>query len=119
MQWLNALITGAFQAGGQLGGKAIEGSFAKQQADIAAQGANSQAYIYGAAQGNVAQWGSVGGGYGASQVLAAQLGQKYQSQAAIAKAKTEAEAKKMQTILIVVLAASALLIGAFVLLNRK
>lgn len=113
------IINGLIQAGGQVAGSAVEGSFKTKQAEIAAQGGNTAAYIYGAAQGNVAQWGSVGGGYGVSQVLAAQLGQRYQAEAAIAKAKADADSQKMQTLIIVGVLAAAAIVGVLIYFNRK
>lgn len=113
------LINTAVQVGGEIGGKAVEGSFAKQQAEIIAQGQSSQGLMQQVASLGNAGWDAVANGYMPAQIYATQLGQREITRASIEKQKIEAEANQKQTMLIVALAAAALVIGAIVLLNKQ
>lgn len=119
MGWLDAVITGAFQATGQLGGKAIEGGFKSQQARIGADAGTSQTFMQEVGAFGLSGWDTITAGISNGQGFANQYGIKTQSSTAIQLAKIEAESKRKQTLLIVVLGAAALLIGGIVLLNRK
>lgn len=119
MDW-TSIINGVVQAGGALGGKAIEGTYNKDIADIAAQGEIDQASILATARTGVAGWGAVGSGYVTPQQIAAEFGNKYKSAAEVEKAKVQAQAQKNQTVLIVAaLGVAAVLVFVFFLASRK
>lgn len=120
MGWLDAVISGAFQATGQLGGAAIEGGFKSQQARIGADAGTSQTFMQQMAAMGLGGWDAITASVGNNgQGIANQYGIKTQSQTAIEIAKIEAESQKKQTMLLALLGGVALVVIAIVLLNKK
>lgn len=117
--WIDALIQAGGQIVGQVSGSATEGGFKSQQARIFADSQTSQGLMQETALLGTGGWDVLGNIFGTGEALANQLGNKAQAQLAIERARVEAEAKQKTNLLIAVLAASAIVVIAIVLLNKR